>query len=297
LIDVRAIAAALGGKVVGVNTILCPGPGHSPHDRSLAVRLDPTVPDGFLTFSHAGDDWRVCRDHVRARLGLPAWEPGDEQRRAIPRGHVDKWDLAAIEGEANDGPRAWTEDELQRIGMAQRIWDKGLDPRGTLAERYLRHGRKLDLPSELAGPVLRFHPRCPWRDENTGQTIFIPALVAAFTSLDDNWVTAVHRIRVDQPERWPKADRRMLGIASRTAVKLDAFNDDKLAVGEGVETCMAAREFGYKSVWALGSAGAISFLPVINSVKQLVLGAVAFGRPGRRPCRHAARHRRVPRHG
>jgi hypothetical protein len=51
-------AAALGGDVSGRDTILCPGPRHSPKDRSLSVKFDPTAPDGFLTHSHAGDDWR-----------------------------------------------------------------------------------------------------------------------------------------------------------------------------------------------------------------------------------------------
>ena len=73
MIDARAIAAALGGQVTGTNTILCPGPGHSSRDRSLAVRLDPAAPDGFLTYSHAGDPWRACRDHIRERLALPPW--------------------------------------------------------------------------------------------------------------------------------------------------------------------------------------------------------------------------------
>jgi hypothetical protein len=108
-------AAALGGEVSGRDTILCPSPGHSPRDRSLSVKFDPAAPDGFLTFSHAGEDWRLCRDHVRERLGLPRWEPGDEQRRDVPPRHADKWDLAAIETEAAEGLRAWTEDEIIRI--------------------------------------------------------------------------------------------------------------------------------------------------------------------------------------
>jgi putative DNA primase/helicase len=99
MIDTRAIAAALGGQVTGTNTILCPGPGHSPRDRSLAVRLDPRAPDGFLVFSHCGDDWKDCRDHVRQRLGLPEWQPGDGRQRRVPQEHVAKWDLAAIEDE------------------------------------------------------------------------------------------------------------------------------------------------------------------------------------------------------
>jgi putative DNA primase/helicase len=279
--DAARIARTLGGEVSGRNTILCPGPGHSPKDRSLSVKLDPTAPEGFLTFSHSGDDWRACRGHVRERLGLPTWEPGDEQRRTIPQHHIDKWDLASIEAEANEPPRAWTEDELLSIAKAQRMWEQGRDPRGTLAERFLHDGRKLDLPTELAGPVLRFHPRCPWRDENTGRTLFIPALIAAFTSIFDNSITAVHRIRVDQPERWPKTERRMLGIVSRAAIKLDALDGDTLAIGEGVETGMAARELGFKPTWALGSVGAISFFPVIDGVKKLVI----LGEPGKASAR------------
>ncbi len=68
ILDPCAVARALGGQVAGRDTVLVPGPGHSTRDRSLAVRLDPTAPDGFLIYSHAGDDWKTCRDHVRLRL-------------------------------------------------------------------------------------------------------------------------------------------------------------------------------------------------------------------------------------
>ena len=40
-------ARALGGEVAGRDAVLCPGPGHSAHDRSLAVKFDPAAPDGF----------------------------------------------------------------------------------------------------------------------------------------------------------------------------------------------------------------------------------------------------------
>jgi putative DNA primase/helicase len=268
-----AIARALGGEAAGRDTVLAPGPGHSPRDRSLAVRLDPRAPDGFVCFSHAGDHWRECRDHVRRKLGLPAWEPSDEQRRSIAPHHVDKWDLAAIEAEANEGQRAWTEDELPRIDAARRIWDDGADPRGTLAEKYLSDERKLELSDELCGTVLRFHKACAWRDENTRRTVYLPALIAAFRSIDNDGITAVHRVALDADGT--KLGRRMLGIVHRTAIKLDPVGD-KLAIGEGVETCMAARQLGFKPAWALGSVGAISFFPLIDGVKQLVI----LGEPG-----------------
>jgi hypothetical protein len=252
------------------------GLGHSLKDRSLAVKVDASAPDGFLVYSHAGDDWKVCRDHVRHCLGLPDWEPGDEQRRIIPGSRVEQWDLAALETEINEGPRAWTEDELLRIASARKIWKEAVDPRGTLAQRYLREGRKLNLPDELACSVLRFHPGCPWRDENTGLTRRIPALIVAFRSIDNESITAVHRIRVDQPERWPKADRRMLGIVHRAGIKLDPVGE-WLCIGEGLETGLAARQLGFTPAWALGSVGAISFFPVIENIKQLTILGEAGG--------------------
>jgi putative DNA primase/helicase len=269
MIDARAIAAALGGQVTGTNTILCPGPGHSSRDRSLAVRLDPAAPDGFLTYSHAGDPWRACRDHVRARLRLPAWEPGDGRHRLVPQQYIAKWDLAAIEEETAEIPQPFTDEELARIANARRLWDEGQDPRGTLAEMYLRETRRLNLPDELAGTTLRFHAECPWRDENTGYTICVPTLVAAFRSIDDDAVSAIHRIALNPDGT--KVGRRMLGIVRRAAIKLDALDGDTLAIGEGVETCMAARELGFAPVWALGSAGAISFFPLIGGVKRLMI--------------------------
>jgi hypothetical protein len=71
MIALRSMAATLGGDVTGAS-VLCPGPGHSPRDRSLSVTLAPEAPDGFMVYSHAGDDWRECRAHVLDRLGQPA---------------------------------------------------------------------------------------------------------------------------------------------------------------------------------------------------------------------------------
>jgi hypothetical protein len=75
LSSLHQAAKALGGEVTG-QQVLCPGPGHSRKDRSLAVRFDPTAPEGFIVFSHADDDPITCRDYVRERLGMDPFEPG-----------------------------------------------------------------------------------------------------------------------------------------------------------------------------------------------------------------------------
>jgi putative DNA primase/helicase len=219
VIDARTLARALGGDVVGRNMVVAPGPGHSRRDRSLSVRL---TDDDFVVFSHAGDDWQTCKDYVRERLGWPAWRPGDGQDRRVALARVESFDRAVVDAESER--REPTQEDLARIECARAIWDEAADPRGTEAERYLG-SRELLLEEDVAGSVLRSHLRCPWRDEDIGTTIYVPALVAAFRSIDDDAVTAIHRIRVDQPERWPKTERRMLGVVHHAAVKLGPLGD------------------------------------------------------------------------
>jgi hypothetical protein len=172
--------------------------------------------------------------------------------------------------EANDRQR--TEEDCERISRAQALWAEATDPRGTEAERYLA-ARALHLFDDLCGAVLRYHERTPWRDEDSGQTIFIPCLIAAFRSIDTDEITAVHRIRVDMPELWPKTERRMLGCVSRSAIML-APAGDELIVAEGLETAMSPREAGITTpCWALGSAGGILKFPVLPGVRKLMCAA------------------------
>ena len=295
-IDLRTIARALGGEVTGRHSVSAPGPGHSPRDRSMSVRLDADAPDGFVVNSFAGDDWVFCRDYVRQRLGLPEWRPGDEQDRRVPPSRIRDFDRMTTNHQAND--RARTDEDRERIARAVRLWDEGRDPRHTIIEDYLR-SRSLDLLPELAGRALRFHPRCPWRNEDTGQTVRIPAMLAAFRSIDDDQITGIHRIRLDQPQRWPKAERKMLGLVQRAAVKLDPISGTTLCIGEGIETSMAARQMGLTPTWALGSVGAISFFPVLAGIKNLtILGETgSASKEAQRLCarrwRHAFRHVQV----
>src|SRR5262245_36138204 len=266
VLNLRTLANALGGEVSG-QRVLAPGPQHSPKDRSLCVSLAPATPSGFLVHSFAGDDPIACKDYVRSRLGLPAWQPGDEQDRIVPLHRRAQFDRMAVDREATKRPR--TEDDLVRIKRARALWNEAIDPRGTIAVQYLK-ARALDLSDDVAGDVLRFHPRTPWRNENTGKTDRIPCMIAAFRSIDDDTVTGVHRIRLDQPQRWPKTERRMFGVVHRAAVKFDPVATT-LIIGEGIETCMAARQLGARSTWSLGSTGGISSLPVLEGVDRLIV--------------------------
>ena len=65
--NLKQLAIALGGDVTG-RRVLCPGPGHTANDRSLQIVIKPDRSGGFSVRSYAGDDWRICRDHVLAAI-------------------------------------------------------------------------------------------------------------------------------------------------------------------------------------------------------------------------------------
>ena len=117
--DIRHAAAVLGGEVVGRDSIACPGPGHSPRDRSLSIRI--IAGDEFVCHSHAGDDWQLCRDHVKARLG---WTDKLAQVGPVSRRRPPEADLTA-----------------KQLSKARWLWSRRRPIEGTPAERYLRDAR------------------------------------------------------------------------------------------------------------------------------------------------------------
>jgi hypothetical protein len=246
-LDLRSLRAALGGDIAG-NQVLCAGPGHSKRDRSLAVK--PTASGSFVVYSFCGDDWRVCRDHVLEKLGLPRWN----------------------EDRPLHNPRPITRmrpqiDSRQNIERSRRIWDEAVDPRVAPVLDYLG-SRELDLPEELCGSVLRFHPHCPWRTDD--RVDFVPALIACFRSIATDEVVGVTRIGLHESQHWPKVVRRMLGDVRDAAIKLDPIAERRLCVAEGLETALAARQLGFSPVWALGSARRL--MPIDGVDELIVLG-------------------------
>ena len=118
--DLRSLARALGGEITGAS-VLAPGPGHSRRDRSLSVTPSALAPDGFLVHSHAGDDWRACRDHVKGLLGIDRdeWKgrepasprrsaststkPDDDLARALASAAGYVKEMRPVRGSAGDG--------------------------------------------------------------------------------------------------------------------------------------------------------------------------------------------------
>jgi putative DNA primase/helicase len=242
-VDLRHAARALGGDIVGRDQVLCPGPGHSLRDRSLAVRF---VANGFIVHSHANDDWQICRDHVSARLGLDSQRPATKPApiRATPQP---------------------PDDTVDRIGWARPLWRETVPAKGTLAERYLVETRRLELPDSAA---IRFHPRLKF--PRNGE--FLPAMICAMVDISTNEFTGIHRTFLTADAK--KAGVLTLGRKLGSAIKIDADDavHEGLAIAEGIESTIAAR-FIYRPAWSLIDANGINGFPVLPAIEHLSIFA------------------------
>lgn len=275
MMSLRDLARALGGDVVG-HQVLAPGPGHSPADRSMAVTPSHQSPFGFITYSHAGDHWSVCRDHVLRLLGLPrevgrralapALEPAEKAAANIRSSGSERETFPLVE-------QGRVRDKIgQFAGVSGRaletLWRETEALPGTLAERYLA-GRGLHVVDDLHH-CARFHPRCPWR-EGDGKLAFLPALITAYRTIVGDELAAVQRTAL-APDG-AKIGRRMLGPTAGAAIKIDSEEDVTygLHIAEGFESALAGRTLGFRPCWALGSAGAVGNFPVLAGIDALTI--------------------------
>jgi hypothetical protein len=185
--------------------------------------------------------------------------------------HIDQCDfraaIAALGGDerkpiAPVKPAAHQESDQEKTKRALNIWNEGSPVNGTLAEEYLKR-RGLELPDD--DHALRFFSPCPFADTT------YPAMVALFRCVTTDEPKAIHRIALG-PGGILIA-KRMLGRVGGCAIKIDASEhiEQGLVIGEGVETCIAARRRGLKPCWALGSAGAIRSFPLLGGIDCLTI--------------------------
>lgn len=230
-------ARLLGGEARG-QRILCPGPGHSRSDRSLSVTFNP---DGsFTTHSFAGDDFRDCRDHVKAVLGLDDREP-----QPLPPAPVRLLDKTA------------------QIERARRIWIEAQSIEGTPASSYLMSRGGI----VYRGEALRFHPSCPFRSERH------PAMIGMMTDIATGEPRGIHRTAL-LPDGSDKAapGKMMMGPSLNAVVRLhdDADVTSRLCIAEGIETALATAD---RPIWACLSAGTMKAFPVLQGIEAITIYA------------------------
>jgi hypothetical protein len=269
LIDLRHAAHLLGGEV-SAGRILCPGPGHSRHDRSLSVRFSNNAPDGFLVQSFANDDWQECKDHVRHFLGLDQFRPGERQPDEIRRPRFER-------------PDEPTDDTKRNKERALAIWSEAIPIRGTPAETYLAsRGLSYD------GAALRWHPRCPF-----GRGMRVGCMVALVRNIVTDEPQAIHRTAIGRDGKklshLGSNGRLTLAPIRGGAVKLSPDEDvtTALGIGEGIESVLSlpiVADAPRLPVWSLLSAGPLGEFPVLPGIEALWI-AVDHDDAGIRACR------------
>jgi hypothetical protein len=196
-------------------------------------------------------------DFATAVCTLAGTGPG----RSAPREALGK----PVEAQAELGELI---DKQEQFFKAMTIWQDASPIDGTPVEVYLNTCRKLDTPDGVSGPVLRYHPACPF-----GQGVH-PCMVALVRNVTTNDIQAIHRTALNPDGTPVKIDGRTarlaLGSTKNGAVKLvdDADVATGLFVGEGIETTIAGMMLPrwWRPAWALLSAGNIAALPVLAGI-------------------------------
>lgn len=236
----EALIARIGGRWYGrYGAARCPA--HDDHDPSLSIR------DGdrsVLVKCHAGCD---PQDIVAALRRDRHWRDVREPRRERAK------------------PKHSAEDTRRYLLS---IWRQCRLIGGTLAERYLR-GR--DIADELP-PSLRYHPALMHTDIGAP----LPCMVAAVQA-PDRTMFGLHRtyLRADGADKAPVSNpRKILGQYKTGAVRLAAAGP-RIAIGEGIETCLSFQQAKRIPTWAALSSDGVSAielppLPLAKTVYLLV---------------------------
>lgn len=245
-------AAALGGRVAR-GSVRCPGPGHSANDDSLLVTPKWHSSNDFLVHSFAGDDWRICREHVQLTLNLP----------------LDRLPHAAATISA---PRSFNGAPSNRKSKAAQIWRSATRLEGSPAHEYLTLrllGREVPR-AVFDGDALRWAPDCRVAGS-------IGAMVALMTSPLTGEPTGILQTFIDPNltntmGRNGKSLRLMMGNEGIARLWGDAEVSTFLALGEGVETTLAGTiATGEAPAWAALHAGNMKKFPVLPGVEGLTL--------------------------
>jgi putative DNA primase/helicase len=257
IIDLRTIARTLGGEVVG-NQALVPGPGHSRKDRSLSIRQSATAPEGFLAFSHAGDDFGECRDYIKQALGIAS-----DTRRPI---------ASKPARPAHVSP---TQDDEFRQRIVASILREIIPLKGTPGEAYLRDARKIDTAG--IGDVIEradaigWHPSVLFRE---GGHRYDGRRLGAIIAVMTDAITAkptggISRTYVHEGEKVTKA--RGLGPAGVVRLSPDEDVLGGLHIAEGLETALAAMSIGFRPMWSVGSTAIMSKFPVVSGIEAITV--------------------------
>ena len=261
MMSLACMAELLGGEVSS-GQVLAPAFGHSPRDRSLSIRINPSAPGGLIVHLFSAGDVLAEKDRVLDTLGI---------LRKVKHRHG--LSIASLGTSHVAEARKRLREQHKRTARALAIFHESVSLWGTPVEAFLTRERGLSLFDDVARSV-RYHPACPFAGTNR-----IPAMVCLVRDVETDVPKAIHRTAISLDGRKVKIgglDRQSLGPVRGGAIK---FTSDEnvttcLGVGEGLESTLSLRllpEFGSFPVWSLLSAGGVERLPVLSGVGSLWL--------------------------
>jgi hypothetical protein len=237
-----------------------PGPGHSREDRSMVVRIDSTSPDGFVVYTFSPrDDWRACKDYVRARLNLAPLRP-----RMFRRPHTAR---CATKRPSQTGHSA---SSLR----ARWLWEHSQPAAGTPVELYLA-SRAIAATEAIhylpAKPPQHLHPAMvvPFavsEEPEPGRLVIPPATI-----------TAVHLtlLRADGSGKATcQPNKKRIGRGPGRPMVIAPANDGLgLVIAEGVEDALSLHQATGLGAWAAGGA---TFMPALAGAVPNYVEAVTI---------------------
>jgi putative DNA primase/helicase len=238
---------------------------------SLGVIIEG--PKAGLWYDHENGQGGDLFDLVRHKFGCSF-------REAV--GYIEEF-VGSTPGKATP-PRSPVRPALSedaRIKRAFELWREAQPINDTEAAIYLGWRGVLEPALDAGAGVLRFHPNCPF---GKGRH---PCLLALMRHIESNEPRAVQRTALTQSlmcaisrtkfadfrNSGQKVTRRTLGPMSGTAIKLSHDDDvaEKLAIGEGAESVLAAMQLGFRPAWALAGTSGIKSFPVLTGIEALTI--------------------------
>jgi Toprim domain len=161
-------------------------------------------------------------------------------------------------------PRPPPPDDTYRLLQVNQIWNGATPGWHPAVKAYFRF-RGIALTHVPQG-ALRFHPECPWWKKR------VPCVVARYSDAVTGELRGIWRRSIDGLNK-----PMTLGPMGGCVIRLWPDISDRLVIGEGIETVLAAasrmthRGLPLYPAWAAGCAGNLRRLPVLDGVKQLVI--------------------------
>lgn len=238
--NLREIAERAQGEVRG-DQALIPGPGHSPRDRSLSLKLGDR--GQVLWHSFAGDEWSSVGPYL-ASLGVVQGrgkEDEEEDAERAKRREAKEMELG------------------KKRAIARALWEAAEPVQGSLAETYLKTRGIESVPE---GAHLRFHPKAPFTPYMPDHRRW-PTMIGAITAPDGEMIGAhLTFLKRDGSGKAPiDPSRKVIGSQKGGAIRLGK-TQGTLVVAEGVETALsAAARCGVSAVAAISAGNLACFEP------------------------------------